>query len=565
MVINGALREGRFKKGKQDCPRYAYIRMEKLEEMEAWGGNWISQWHDTFDQTFQHQISDFCRQEFATKACPDHAPSQDCSGAAPPFMHFECTWTTVTQDAVFPACGGILMDPNAKRMILLDIYFLPIKSMFALLSADREANLKDLFTKYRAPFFKQGIDIESPVLEKCREAVSKGSTRAKFAELIQKARSGNGAYQELCDRLLRAVGKPWELDVCSVNIDCIDSPSDKDCGVDDDNLPPCDKNCGADCTYDCLHRLARKLGQVDLTALKELVAEALVIGGCGKMNYGACQDCDKCKTCKTAIERFGGRGPGAAMKFFMCSRKTVEPCMDCEPGCDAFTNTISVINSAVKKLARVTHLAPFSLLYRGLANLSFPKNLLTFGTPDMSSEGDSDFTGTPLHGTLIVYVVLNLTREGFENQRKNFESAVVSAAFPPVHELITRKDGTNTASAAASSAPTASTSETVKEKSNRDEAVKVKSVTVVTETSSDVVVKLEIEFNRNIYPSHSLWGFSGDVLPVASAPSWWTHMGSAGVPAGAESAEVALDAFKFFDQNSNGVISKAELQEGMSR
>ena len=91
-------------------------------------------------------------------------------------MHFECTWTTVTQDAVFPACGGILMDPIAKRMILLDIYFLPIKSMFALLSADREANLKDLFTKYRAPFFKQGIDIESPVLEKCREAVSKGST-----------------------------------------------------------------------------------------------------------------------------------------------------------------------------------------------------------------------------------------------------------------------------------------------------------------------------------------------------------------------------------------------------
>ena len=134
---------------------------------------------------------------------------------------------------------------------------------------------------------------------------------------------------------------------------------------------------------------------------------------------------------------------------------------------------------------------------------------------------------------IAIFLILRLrsvlgTREGFENQRKNFESAVVSAAFPPVHELITRKDGTNTASAAASSAPTASTSETVKEKSNRDEAVKVKSVTVVTETSSDVVVKLEIEFNRNIYPSHSLWGFSGDVLPVASAPSWWTHMGSAG-------------------------------------
>ena len=81
--------------------------------------------------------------------------------------------------------------------------------------------------------------------------------------------------QEACGELRRAatsgstLGLPavghasWKkLDVCSVNIDCSHSPSDENCGADDDCLLPRDNDCGA---YERLYRLTRMLGRDDFT------------------------------------------------------------------------------------------------------------------------------------------------------------------------------------------------------------------------------------------------------------------------------------------------------------
>ena len=65
-------------------------------------------------------------------------------------------------------------------------------------------------------------------------------------------------------------------------------------------------------------------------------------GGCGKRQYGACNNQSTCSSC-------------AESKFWDCPNRVKATCSKCAPGIDAFTNTIAVVNSAIKKLSKVAH------------------------------------------------------------------------------------------------------------------------------------------------------------------------------------------------------------------
>jgi len=84
--------------------------------------------------------------------------------------------------------------------------------------------------------------------------------------------------------------------------------------------------------------------------------------GCGRRDYGACKktrEPDECETCKKAVKlELDGNGAGAAKLFSKCPAKIKKPCSNCAPGTDAFTHTIAAINSGLRKLAKVTPLAP---------------------------------------------------------------------------------------------------------------------------------------------------------------------------------------------------------------
>ena len=81
--------------------------------------------------------------------------------------------------------------------------------------------------------------------------------------------------------------------------------------------------------------------------------------GCGRRDYGACKNTRECATCKKAVElELDGNGLGAATLFSKCRSKIKRPCSNCAPGTDAFTHTVAAINSALRKLSKVTPLAP---------------------------------------------------------------------------------------------------------------------------------------------------------------------------------------------------------------
>ena len=118
----------------------------------------------------------------------------------------------------------------------------------------------------------------------------------------------------------------------------------------------------------------------------------LMEGGCGKRDYGACKN-RNCVAC-AAADKLGGKVPGAACKFWECGDKISKACLKCAPGADAFTNTIAVINSGIKKLSKVTplekvsELASSGTLYRGIDGMAFPKELLEID--DLSAEEFKD-------------------------------------------------------------------------------------------------------------------------------------------------------------------------------
>ena len=79
-------------------------------------------------------------------------------------------------------------------------------------------------------------------------------------------------------------------------------------------------------------------------------------GGCGKTQYGACKRVS-CNACAT-------------QQFWDCGNKVKAPCAKCAPGVDAFTNTIAVVNSAIKKLSKVMHTHSHSLTHSLTHSLS---------------------------------------------------------------------------------------------------------------------------------------------------------------------------------------------------
>jgi len=104
--------------------------------------------------------------------------------------------------------------------------------------------------------------------------------------------------------------------------------------------------------------------------------------GCGKRDWGACKRCAQCcaKCSKLDCRHCN------AKQVYECTRKDLFRCRDkstscskCAPGCDSFTHTIAVINSAIKKLSKAIKLAQGRLLYRGIHSMAYPKDLLETG------------------------------------------------------------------------------------------------------------------------------------------------------------------------------------------
>ena len=140
-------------------------------------------------------------------------------------------------------------------------------------------------------------------------------------------------------------------------------------------------------------KMTRYFGDLQHITLDELARFRLFEGGCGKRDYGACKK-PNCVPCADAA-KLGGEGPGAALRFWECPNKVQLPCSNCAPGTDAFTHTNAVINSAIKKLSKVTALAkessmaPSGTLYRGLNGMAFPEKLLQIGAAEDLSAAES--------------------------------------------------------------------------------------------------------------------------------------------------------------------------------
>jgi len=269
MAINGALRFALFLRGKQHCPRYAYLRMDvlkKLWESEGWCSPEVGEtWNE------------------AATCLNDHG--SPCSKD-----ECVCTWTSVLERAECPQAAGIFMAISCKTVVILHVYD------------------------------------------------TSGLGSAKEAQSFDK-------LQKLLNKAL----PEWTVAVRGLDI----SPG----------LPPVSgaEWCrGTECSnQDCLHHLEEILlktrnlsGEAKLTVnhLREHMQEALVTGGCGKIDYAACKRVQDCQICRKAA-KLGG--PAAAKRYFECPNKSAEQCPDCAPGSDCFTSTIAVINSAIKKLSRV--------------------------------------------------------------------------------------------------------------------------------------------------------------------------------------------------------------------
>ena len=114
----------------------------------------------------------------------------------------------------------------------------------------------------------------------------------------------------------------------------------------------------------CIHKLCKALqaspsGKLNLA---HAVLNASVVGGCGKFNYGACQDAGRCHACKQG-------------ELWKCPYQQ-RACKNCAPGTDSFSCTISVLNSAVVKLSSASPPLPGDLVFRGIKGLAMPVELL---------------------------------------------------------------------------------------------------------------------------------------------------------------------------------------------
>ena len=268
--------------------------------------------------------------------------------------------------------GGVLMNYEKRVICIWDAYTPPHLD----LNPDGSFQTGSSHWPPWGPLYNEnlkGFDEQlKSALEEARskgEDVTQEEAERHLAALV-------GGFDGLKERFVKAFGADWRVEVILVNI----LDPHKWC---DDAGQACSSSSSACRFAGCIHHLEQCLGlkQPQKQKLREAMRQLTITGGCGKLCYGACNKAS-CKACGQA-QKLGG--PAQANKYWECAHKIQAPCANCAPGCDSFTTTISVMNSAIKKLAKVTPLAAHGgVLYRGVATMAFPEQLLTFGTMDLS-------------------------------------------------------------------------------------------------------------------------------------------------------------------------------------
>ena len=414
-ALNGALREGRFIKGKRECPRTVYFDMPSLIEnmvQEAGKEQWTvgsaeSDWNEIWSRIIaQMNLSDVLTVKL----------------------------TAAMDAATLSPTTAVLINRAEKRVVIVEVtvqgsVWQKFKRSETLFMRRAPAEIKHMRAEKRKREKQRKAEEERKKKEREEEELKKWEEeqeRKRREHAAQKAtQQGEGPvasasaiadettanpdgahevgggnehqetdppaaaaadslnvearvepndefdvfekmqekYRALQESWAQLLGKDWHVGVYPVIAESFGEMS----GVTATFSPIpeewcCSSNSGGECNCaGCIHALADALlipaeRRLDLATA---MLKASVQGGCGKHDYGACLDPARCEKCRLG-------------ELWSCAEKRQSPCANCAPGADSFTYTIAAASSAIIKLSKHSTLPPGGLLFRGVEGLTLP-------------------------------------------------------------------------------------------------------------------------------------------------------------------------------------------------